>query len=197
MELVRAISRRQLVAERPDNFVRTHLDQVHRPGPYETEVQKSPRPTLPGLPAPPACFLTPRARRVCPGRVLLTLGRGPHPAGRAQAAWRAAARRGRPVAATAGTRFCRFCREQATWRTPCSPCVYRAGPYRRRSVPRTPRSARGPRGGARSRVEASSRRPPSRPTWVCAQKLGFGIVTSSKWPGGGCTRRFHTPQQIL
>ena len=107
----------------------------------------------------------------------------PTPRGASAGRVGAAPRRGRPVAATAGTRFCRFCREQATWRTPCSPCVYRAGPYRRRSVPRTPRSARGPRGGARRRVEASSRRPPSRPTWVCAQKLGFGSLGAQNGPG--------------
>ena len=123
MELVRAISRRQVVPERPDNFVRTHLDQVHRPGPNETEVQKSPRPTLPGLPAPPACFLTPRARRVCPGRVLSTSFRGPHPAGRAQAAWRAVAQRGRPVAAIAETRFCRFCRKSRLAHSVLAVCV--------------------------------------------------------------------------
>ena len=49
---------------------------------------------------PAAAFPTRVLARACAGRAPPTSGRGVHPGERAQAAWRAAVRRGRPAAAT-------------------------------------------------------------------------------------------------
>ena len=74
------------------------LHQAHTAEPKKTDVKKSPRPTPPALPAPPAQLLT----RVLAMRVQgwpCDVGPWPTPAEQAQAAWRATARRSWSAAA--------------------------------------------------------------------------------------------------
>ena len=131
-------------------------------------------PTDPTRPPSSTRAVTQRVRPVnCTGLVLPRVGRAVHALERTRARRRAAARHGRPVAATAKVAVSPILLGNRVFRSRGSPCVCPVGSFRRRALPYTPRSVRGPRGVARRGTGGRPEQPPkrgfSRPTRRAAE----------------------------
>jgi hypothetical protein len=173
VQLARSLSRRPKLESRSDN-VGPHFpshDLADPNGKHRRQnfiLTDSSRPSQ----LHPRIFSPRVRRRACAGLALPTLGRGLHLGERVRAALRAAARRGWPVAATAKVAVSPILLGNRVFRSRGSPCVCPVGSFRRRALPYTPRSVRGPRGVARRGAGGRSKLSP---------KHGFCPPRTEQW----------------